>query len=1146
MKPLIIITTVFILTIGSIVIVPYAREPITWYVDDDAPGDPGPGDPSVSDPLEDGTANHPFDAIQEGIDAAVSGDTVLVSDGTYAGIGNRNLDFSGKAITLQSENGPDNCVIDVERAGRGFYFHSGETGDAVLEGLKITRGDTGIDDGAGIYIDESSPTIRNCRIEDNRLWTFEFDESHGGGIYCSGNCSPAIIDCTISNNKVESGYLGDTKGGGIYSEASSITITNCTISDNISISESSYGGGAGIYLRLGNPTVSGCTISGNNSNRYGGGIYLSGCEAQIINCQILNNESRYPGGAVYSTSSGTQIFGCTISGNTAMDDATIELRYAGASEPELRGCIITDNHTEGKGGAVYCYRNAPIIRNCLIADNQADDSGGGIVIEESDPEIFNCTIAGNFSAVNGGGIYCVTDSFPAVTNCILYDNQAVSGPQIWIGETAPCTLAISHSNVMSGYTAAHVGSGHTLTWGTGMIDSAPGFVDPVNQDYHLSDDSVCIDSGDPGYLPEPGETDMDGDARVQQYAIDMGADETPWLRDCNENGISDVLDISLGASRDCNTNIIPDECDIAEGTSGDCNHNGIPDICDIASGASEDCNRNHIPDLCEVIALLGEAGDTAGIFGAHEASRRCLPCPKDLNGDCILDECETGTKAGLEPSAWYVDDDAPGDPGPGTTDVSDPNENGSEAHPFDAIQEAINAAIDGDEVIVLDGRYTGTGNKYLDLTGKLIAVRSANGPADCIIDMEGTGLAFTFHSGETEETLVEGFKIKNGQSTYGGAMNCNSGASPTLSGCIFQNNSADYGGALSCDSGGAPRLHNCTFGGNTAIEYDGGAIYCFDSSLHIEGCTIQNNVSEDPRGEGAGIFCDGMSTLTVIDSLINGNQAQGFTGGGIHCTNGSQLTMLDCVIYDNDIDGDGSGIGCLFNSRVVMTSCMVAANGRIEIYNDGGGIYVYQSDMEIRNSTIALNNGYSGGALYGRQSALLIQNCLIAGNLADRLGAALHLDRCNARVKNCTFSGNSASNYPGGGAIFCTDNTDLTVVNTILWGDSAPAGPELWIGGYGSDDPSTVSISYSDVAGGQDAVFMTVGDNTLTWGDGMIDEDPLFMDPSNNDYHLQSGSPCIDSGDPGYVPDPGETDIDGDPRVVNDLIDMGADEYVSP
>ena len=158
--------------------------------------------------------------IQKGLDLADSGDTVLVADTTYAGVGNKDLDFSGKAIHLKAEDhyGSSIWIIDCESSGRGFVFESGETNAAVVDGFTITNGDVGSGYGGGIYCRYgSSPTIQNCIIDNNHA-------DHGGGIYCYDS-SPVIIDCTVSNND-------GTWGGGIYCDENSYpTITNCTVSN---------------------------------------------------------------------------------------------------------------------------------------------------------------------------------------------------------------------------------------------------------------------------------------------------------------------------------------------------------------------------------------------------------------------------------------------------------------------------------------------------------------------------------------------------------------------------------------------------------------------------------------------------------------------------------------------------------------------------------------------------------------------------------------------------------------------------------------------------------------------------------------------------------------------------------------------------
>ncbi len=169
---------------------------LVYYMDDNAPGDPGPGDTGVSDPLEDGSPLHPFDSIQEAIDASADQAIINVIDGTYTGLGNRDIDFYGKAITLRSLNGPANCIIDCEGLGRGFDFHSGETQQTIVDGFTVTNGQA--DSGGAVRCLNSSPQIKNCVISKNKpdgIWT------EGDGALIAGNTQ------VISNNLTGSGTL---------------------------------------------------------------------------------------------------------------------------------------------------------------------------------------------------------------------------------------------------------------------------------------------------------------------------------------------------------------------------------------------------------------------------------------------------------------------------------------------------------------------------------------------------------------------------------------------------------------------------------------------------------------------------------------------------------------------------------------------------------------------------------------------------------------------------------------------------------------------------------------------------------------------------------------------------------------------------
>jgi hypothetical protein len=213
-----------------------------------------------------------------------------------------------------------------------------------------------------------------------------------------------------------------------------------------------------------------------------------------------------------------------------------------------------------------------------------------------------------------------------------------------------------------------------------------------------------------------------------------------------------------------------------------------------------------------------------------------------------------------------------------------------------------------------------------------------------------------------------------------------------------------------------------------------------------------------------------------------------------------------------------------------------------------------QEVTRISNCRIQNNSAQEGGGIYINDTTE-IRNCLISDNTASSAGGGLFENASVFQYGN-TIAYNTSQD---GGGIFSTGGSSI-LTNTILWGNGEI--PLILM-------DSTVDISFSDIEGGSAAIG-TDPNSILNWGSGNIDTDPTFnglseqivdwetwIDRNGNiwtlpiyeeiwDYHLQPDSPCIDMGDPNYIPEPDETDLKGNPRIINARIDMGPYEYQEP
>ena len=472
----------------------------------------------------------PNPTIQSAINNAKNGDTIIVQPGTYR----ENINFIGKAITLKSQDPNDPniaaaTIIDGNQPadpnkGSVVTFSSGEKNNSVLAGFTITGGT-----GSWILVSWQYKGLNWNRC--------------GGGALCNNMSEPTIKKNIFTNN-----FAG--QGGGIYAYGNPVNpdnpanppvhvkpvIADNTFFDNRAVANHGFmppdnihphndhgDGGAFVAFQGCDPCFTGNIIQNNLADFYGGGIHLRQWSNGLIQQNYFLNNSSELGGGIHITYN---------------------------SSPTVNKNIIKQNITWGLGGGgIYVYNcSNPVISYNILLQNDANGAkGGGIgVFWDSQPDIFQNIIAKNTSR-SGGGIYSNSGPLNISYNTIA-ENSATTGSGICLESADPVNVAgnivaantgsahiygddanaitAAYNNVWSRNTAGFGGSLKDLTGANGNISADPKFADADSNDYSITVYSPCVNAGDPNFVMQPNQKDINGDDRVIGQSVDIGADET--------------------------------------------------------------------------------------------------------------------------------------------------------------------------------------------------------------------------------------------------------------------------------------------------------------------------------------------------------------------------------------------------------------------------------------------------------------------------------------------------------------------------------------------------------------------------------------------------------------------------------------------
>ncbi len=1082
-----------------------------------------------------------YPSIQSAINAASSGDEIVVSDGLYT----ESLDLGSQPITVRSTRGADATVIDAQGASHVVQCVNGQGLDTVFQGFTLTGGDAGGGNGGGMLITGSDPTVIDCRFDSNQA-------SLGGGVYTDS--SPSLVRCSFVDNDA-------TTGGGLYCDgASSAPDIQRTIFAGNSATQS-----GGLCSAGAAPTLVNCLFHGNVVSN--GGAGFAGDNVSAINCTFADNDNTSGGsGGAIVPFGGTTIENCIVWGNSpdgiwSPTPLAVTVRYS-----QLQESWTGAGEANDVADPLFVDPDGADDNLTTLSDNNYRLGDGSPATDAGDNDALPFGVTSDLDgAARVLDDPAVVDSGFPPTDSLFVDRGAY--------EFQPDALSVGPTGFPTIQAAIDVAqSGATIEVAPGTYVEAINFLgknitvrstdgpEVTIIDGNGADSVVLIVNGEGPEALLEGFTITGGDNQTFGGGGMRISESSPTIRHCafRENS-------GRGLSIDTDSHPEIYDCvfiaNTANGSGGGVGvFPGTPSTTTASSAIFVRCS------------FLGNiSGDNGGGLFTAFGSVSVIGC---------LFSGNEATPAGGDGGGAYID-------APATESATVSN------CTFVANQRA-GLWIDGPSVVA-NSIFWGNENDFAAASQieTWAGFGTSGDPELRFNNFEpnpsapiGIPPTLNFVIGAGNLAVDPLFVDADGADDEYGTEDDNLRLSIGSPSADAGNNSDVFAG-ITDDLDGEPRFADdvaaADFGSppGQAPYVDMGPYesqYADALTIHVPGSVPNLQLAIDVVESGGEIL---VAPGTYAGPIDFGGKAL-----TLRSTGGAAVTIIDR-------GGTGRVIHCTSGEgadTILEGFTITGGDAATETNNWGGGLLILGSEPTIQDCRFQNNMASNGGAIYTDSSPRILR-CVFDQNTALAIGGGVSCEGLSSTpdVRDCVFTGNSAVIGGGVGHV----NGSPTVSNTLFAGNNGNTG-----GGLGGK-AFAVNCTFVDNTAGSGSGVYTVAEaefhNCIFWNNDVqafggvaavvvsysivqggwsgaggfnLDADPLFLDPDgpdgdpatleDNDYRLSGTSPGIDAGNTGLLTTTGATtDLAGEPRYFDDpsvpdsgvalpgygVVDLGAFEY---